>query len=207
MSRVPSPLLGTGARQEERLPWPGLPSRLQRPRSPAPVPEPCRAGIVPPSPFLASPAPCSLCRLSWNFWGRKLEPLEAQGREGWAHATSSCCWEPVICHPDGAASAGPWQGTRAVQGARGGPAGQRQPQPFLALCRAPGCALACAFPCGPARRCLRAVPSLAQAGAVFLGRVSALASGCEVSAHLGRSSVTSAIRAAEANYCHMLSTI
>lgn len=57
-----------------------------------------------PVPFLASPTPCSLCRLPWNFWGRKLELLEAQGREGRAHATSSCCREPVICHPDSAAS-------------------------------------------------------------------------------------------------------
>lgn len=42
---------------------------------------------------------------------------------------------------------------------------------------------------------------------MLLGRAIALASGCEVCAHLGHSSVMSLIKAAEANYCHMLGMI
>lgn len=42
---------------------------------------------------------------------------------------------------------------------------------------------------------------------MFLGQATALVSGCEVSAQLGCSSVTSLIKAAEANYCHMLGMI
>lgn len=47
----------------------------------------------------------------------------------------------------------------------------------------------------------------ARAGTVLLGQATALVSGCEVSTQLGCLSVTSLIKAAEANYCHMLGTI
>lgn len=55
--------------------------------------------------------------------------------------------------------------------------------------------------------CLHARPLLARAGTVSLGQATALASGCKVSAHLGHSSVVSLIKAAGANYCHMLGMI
>lgn len=142
---APTPLLGTGTRQEERLQCPG---------STVPVLEPCRAGIVPPSPSLpalllaaCAGSPGISGAENWSCWKRRAGRAgtrDEQLLQGARHLPPR--WH-CLC--------GALGGDRSCVGARGGPAGQRQPQPFLVLCRAPGCALACAIPCGPGRRCLR----------------------------------------------------
>lgn len=166
------------------------------------------ARVCAPSHFLASPwllaAPEGSCGPS--------------GAEDWS------CWTH---RAGGAAPAGRhWQ---LLQGAREllpialplrvNRAGARVPAGDVVLpCRAEAavafpCALrssglcVCAIPHSLGHRRLRASPSLARAGTVSLGQATALASDCEVSAHLGHLSAVSLIKAAGANYCHMLGMI
>jgi len=127
-----------------------------------------------------------------SCWDRRVSWADGSGR----------CREPAICRP--AAQ------LHRLCGAGAGVPGKRARAEAAA---ASPCALqssgpcARAIPCGPGHRRRRASPFLAQAGTVCLGQATALASDREASAHLGHSAAVSLIKAAEANYGHMLGTI
>lgn len=117
------------------------------------------------------PLPCQPCSLRpvqapLEFLGRKIGAAGSAGQGGPGHATSSCCREPVICHPDGTASAGPWEGTGAVWGHGGVPQGRGSPS--HSSCSAEPRAVPSPAPF-PAARGVDV--SVARAGAVFWGRV------------------------------------
>lgn len=91
--------------------------------------------------------------------------LEPQSRVSWAHDLPPCCLTAL-----------PVRGPRTRERV---PAGRLPSPPQSSrLCT-------CAIPRGPGHWRLGASSSLAQAGTVSLGQATALASGCEVSAHRG----------------------
>lgn len=163
----PTPLLGTGTRQKERLPWPGLPSRLQCLGSTVPMPEPCRAGIriVPPSP--SSPAPLlAACAGSpgisgaenWSCWKRRAGRAGHTRRAAAAGSPSSAT--PIALPPEGPGRGqepcGGTGGSRRVEAAPALPRAVQSPglSPHLCPSLRPGASISPWHGQGP---CFRAV--------------------------------------------------
>lgn len=111
--------------------------------------------------------------------------LQPEGRMGWIHDLLPCC--PTALDQGEGPSREHGPGLSAMA--------------FPCLCRA--LASACAIPSSPEHQHLSVpAPPCHRQGLCLWA--TALASDCEVSAHLGHSSVVSLIKAAEANHCHML---